>query len=62
LPDGVDDGDVARRALTAGLAPTGLSGLSIAHDAGRALLLGFTNVREEDAAGLVARLIAVIGH
>jgi GntR family transcriptional regulator/MocR family aminotransferase len=60
LPDGVNDGDVARRALAAGLGPTALSGLSIAHDAGRALLLGFTNVREADAADLVARLVAVV--
>ena len=59
LPDGVDDGDVARRALAAGLAPTALSGLSIAHHPGHALLLGFTNVREEDAAGLVGRLAGI---
>ena len=34
LPVGVDDGDVARRALASGLAPTALSGLSIAHHPG----------------------------
>jgi GntR family transcriptional regulator/MocR family aminotransferase len=62
LPDGVDDGDVARRALASGLAPMPLSGLSIAHHPGHALLLGFTNVREEDAAGLVARLVDVVGR
>ena len=62
LPDGVDDGDVARRALAVGLAPMGLSGLSIAHHPGQALLLGFTNVREEDAAGLVGRLVGVVGR
>jgi GntR family transcriptional regulator/MocR family aminotransferase len=61
LPRGVDDGDAARRALAAGLAPTALSGLAIAHDSGQALLLGFTNVREEDAPALVARLAAVVG-
>jgi GntR family transcriptional regulator/MocR family aminotransferase len=60
LPDGVDDGDVVRRALAAGLAPLALSSLSIAHHPGHALMLGFTNVREEDAAGLVARLVAVV--
>jgi GntR family transcriptional regulator/MocR family aminotransferase len=60
LPDGVDDGDAARRALSVGLAPTALSGLSIAHNAGRGLLLAFTNVREEDAAGLVRQLLTVI--
>ena len=61
LPDGIDDGDVARRALAAGLAPTALSGLSIAHPPGHGLLLGFTNVREEDARRVVARLVAAIG-
>ncbi len=60
LPDHVDDSDVARRALAVGLAPMALSGLSIAHHPGRGLLLGFTNVREEDAAGLVARLLKVV--
>ena len=58
LPDGVDDSDVARRALTAGLAPTALASLSIAHASGRGLLLGFTNAKEEEAATLVARLVA----
>jgi GntR family transcriptional regulator/MocR family aminotransferase len=60
LPNGVDDGDAARRALAAGLAPTSLSGLSIAHHSGHGLLLSFTNVREEDAAGLVGRLLEVV--
>jgi GntR family transcriptional regulator/MocR family aminotransferase len=61
LPDGVDDSDVARRALAAGLAPMALSGLSIAHHPGHGLMLGFTNIREDDAAGLVARLVEVVG-
>lgn len=61
LPDGIDDGDVARRALAAGLAPMALSGLSIAHPSRQGLLLGFTNVREEDAPAVVARLVAVTG-
>jgi GntR family transcriptional regulator/MocR family aminotransferase len=61
LPDGVDDGDVVRRALAAGLAPMALSGLSIAHHPGHGLMLGFTNVREEDAARLVAKLVDVVG-
>jgi GntR family transcriptional regulator/MocR family aminotransferase len=60
LPMGVDDGDVARRALAVGLAPMGLSGLSIAHDPGSGLMLGFTNVREEDAAWLAERLVRVV--
>jgi GntR family transcriptional regulator/MocR family aminotransferase len=61
LPAGVDDGDVARRALAVGLAPMALSGLAIAHDPGQALLLGFTNVREEEARSLVARLVQLVG-
>jgi GntR family transcriptional regulator/MocR family aminotransferase len=60
LPDGVDDGDAARRALAVGLAPMGLSGLSIAHHPGHALVLAFTNVREADAPGLANRLAAVV--
>lgn len=60
LPNGVDDGDAVRRAFAAGLAPTALSGHSIAHHAGQGLLLGFTNVREEDAAALVERLAGAV--
>jgi GntR family transcriptional regulator/MocR family aminotransferase len=61
LPEGVDDGDVARRALAVGMAPMGLSGLSIAHHPGNGLMLGFTNVKVEEAAGLVERLVGVVG-
>jgi GntR family transcriptional regulator/MocR family aminotransferase len=60
LPEGVDDRDAARRGMTAGLAMTALSGLAIAHASGQGLLLGFTNVREEDAAGLVGRMREVV--
>ncbi len=60
MPEGLDDQDAARRALASGLAPTALSALSIAHDPGQGLLLGFTNVREGDAAGLVDRLVLVL--
>ena len=60
LPDGVDDGDVVRRAMAAGLAPTALSGSGIAFGTGGGLLLGFTNVREEEAGALAGRLAAVV--
>jgi len=60
LPEGVDDRDAARRGMTAGLAMTALSGLAIAHASGQGLLLGFTNVREEDAVGLVGRMREVV--
>ena len=62
LPDGVDDGEVARAGARGGTGADGLSALSIAHDGRRGLMLGFTNVREEDAAGLVERLVGVVGR
>jgi len=52
----MDDGTLARRAADAGLGPTALSSLAIAHDCGQGLLLGFTNVAEPDAMALVRRL------
>ena len=61
LPDGTDDGDAARRAGRMGMAPAALSSLSIAHHPGHGLLLGFTNVAEENAEAMVARLVAAIG-
>jgi GntR family transcriptional regulator/MocR family aminotransferase len=55
-----DDATLARRAAEAGLGPTALSSLAIAHDCGQGLLLGFTNVAEPDAMALVRRLAAAI--
>jgi len=52
----IDDGTLARRAAQAGLGPTALSNLAIAHDCGQGLLLAFTNVAEPDAMALVRRL------
>jgi hypothetical protein len=43
------------------LAPTALSSLTMAHDAGQGLLLGFTNVAATEVDALVRRLAAVIG-
>jgi len=60
FPGMQDDGAVVRRALAAGLAPTALSGLSMAHDCGQGLLLGFTNVPEAEAVSLVARLAQAV--
>ncbi len=60
FPGAVDDGELARRAAAAGLAPAALSSLSIAHDCGQGLLLGFTNVPEEDAPELARRLAEVV--
>ena len=59
-PDGADDTLLAHKAQAHGLAVTALSSLVIAHDPGRALLLGFTNVAEQDAPALAERLAAAL--
>ena len=60
FPGAADDGTLARRAATAGLAPTALSSLAMAHDCGQGLLLSFTNVPEGDAEALTRRLRTAI--
>ncbi len=60
FPGAADDGTLARRAAAAGLAPSTLSALTLGHDCGQGLLLGFTNVPEEMAEPLVQRLAAAI--
>lgn len=55
-----DDATMARHAAEAGLAPAALSSLTLAHDCGQGLLLGFTNIAEPDATMWVARLQAAI--
>ena len=61
FPDAPDDGTLLRRATAAGLAPTALSSLALAHDCGQGLLLNFANVAEDAAPGLVERLAAALG-
>jgi GntR family transcriptional regulator/MocR family aminotransferase len=61
FPGADDDTVLVRRAVTAGLAPTALSSLSMAHDVGHGLLLSFTNVGAGEAEGLVGRLGGVVG-
>jgi GntR family transcriptional regulator/MocR family aminotransferase len=61
FPGADDDTVLVKRALAAGLAPTALSSLSMAHDAGQGLLLSFTNVGIGEAEGLVSRLGGVVG-
>jgi GntR family transcriptional regulator / MocR family aminotransferase len=61
FPGAADDSVLAKRAAAAGLAPSALSPLTMAHDAGQGLLLSFTNVAPADANVLVSRLAAVIG-
>lgn len=60
FPDGPDDGTLARRATAAGLAPTPLSSLALAHDCGQGLLLSFTNVPEAEAPALAERLAEAV--
>lgn len=50
------DVELATRALRHGLMPGALSAQSIEHDAGRGLLMSFTNISEERAAATVAQL------
>ncbi len=60
FPGAAADGVLARRAAAAGLAPTALSGLAMAHDSGQGLLLNFANLPAEAAGAAVRRLIAAI--
>nr|WP_294527928.1 PLP-dependent aminotransferase family protein [uncultured Rhodopila sp.] len=61
FPGAEDDSVLAKRAAAAGLAPTALSGLTMAHDCGQGLLLGFANIAASDAETVVTRLLAAIG-
>ena len=61
FPGTHDDSELSKRAARAGLAPTALSSLAIAHDAGQGLLLGFTNIVPAEAGALADRLAAAIG-
>jgi GntR family transcriptional regulator/MocR family aminotransferase len=61
FPDAANDSVLVRRAAKAGLAPTALSGLTMAHDCGQGLLLNFANlpvVASEDAVGRLAGAVA----
>ncbi|HEY0422627.1 MAG TPA: PLP-dependent aminotransferase family protein [Rhodopila sp.] len=60
FPNAADDTVLAKRSVQIGLAPTALSSLAMAHDAGQGLLLGFTNIVPAEASSLVARLASVI--
>ena len=52
---------LVRRAAKAGLAPTALSSLTLAHDCGQGLLLGFANLPAEAAGDAVRRLAEAVG-
>ncbi|HET6610043.1 MAG TPA: PLP-dependent aminotransferase family protein [Rhodopila sp.] len=56
LADAVDDTVLAKRALTAGLAPCALSSLSAAHGNGQGLLLAYSNIPANRAGETVGKL------
>jgi GntR family transcriptional regulator / MocR family aminotransferase len=54
------DTKVVKRAMTAGLAPSALSSLAMAHDCGQGLLLSFTNIPADQAEAMATRLRSVV--
>ena len=60
FPEGGSDTVLAKRAAAAGLAPSALSSLTMAHDPGQGLLLGFTNIAVGDAPAMAARLATAL--
>jgi GntR family transcriptional regulator/MocR family aminotransferase len=60
FPGAADDSVLAKRAAQVGLAPSALSALAMAHDAGQGLLLSFTNIVPADAHALAVRLRRVV--
>ncbi len=60
FPGAANDGVLVRRAAKAGLAPTALSGLTMAHDCGQGLLLNFANLPVEATQDAVGRLASAI--
>ncbi len=62
LPEGVDDADVAHRALAYGLAPVALSPWYGGEGGAPGLLLGVTNVAPERIALQCDRLLGLISH
>ncbi len=60
FPGSADDTDLVKRSGKAGLAPSALSAMAMAHDCGQGLLLGFANGPGGEAAGIVARLAGVV--
>jgi GntR family transcriptional regulator / MocR family aminotransferase len=57
---GESDTKLTKRALAAGLAPSALSALSVAHDCGQGLLLSFTNIPADQAEIMADRLRSVV--
>lgn len=59
-PAEADDSRLARLAQDDGLAVTALSSLTVAHDVGKGLLLGFTNLDAADAPAIAYRLATAL--
>jgi GntR family transcriptional regulator/MocR family aminotransferase len=61
FPGRESDTELVDRARVAGMAPSALSAHAIRHDPGNALLLGFTNIKPEEAPEIAQRLGRAIG-
>jgi len=56
FPGHADDTELVARARSQGLAPSALSAHAVMHEAGQGLLIGFTNVKPEQAGEAAGRL------
>jgi len=61
FPGRDDDTQLVQLARSQGLAPSALSAHAVTHEAGQGLLIGFTNVKPEQAADAAARLKCALG-
>ena len=62
LPSAAPDTALVRLAEMHGLAPAALSPLSVEHDCGPGLLIGFTNIPQEHASDVARALLDAIGN
>jgi GntR family transcriptional regulator / MocR family aminotransferase len=62
FPNHAPDVELAEQTRRHGLAPVSLSGRSLKHNAGQGLLMSFTNIREDEAAGVVTLLRQAIAR
>jgi GntR family transcriptional regulator/MocR family aminotransferase len=60
FPGAANDTALVKQAAAAGLAPSALSTMAMAHECGQGLLLGFTNIPSSDARSVVATLAKAI--
>jgi GntR family transcriptional regulator / MocR family aminotransferase len=62
FPNNAPDVELAEQARRHGLSPVPLSSRSLKHSAGQGLLMSFTNIREEEADGVVTLLRQAISR